>query len=144
MCQVPKKKIKKIRGSRTCGGGAKRHRGGGSRGGRGNAGICKHHYIKALLEGREKGKRGFTPPCRYEKTAVNVGELDEFAERLIAEGKAERRGDAIFIDLTRLGVDKLLGGGSVRKKLVVSVSEFSERAKAKIEELGGELVTEHE
>ncbi|MDF2957028.1 MAG: Ribosomal protein L15 [Candidatus Alkanophagales archaeon MCA70_species_1] len=137
---MPKKKIKKIRGSRYCGQGVKGGRGGGSRGGRGNAGVCKHHYIKALLEGREMGKRGFTPPYRSEKSTMNVGELDELAERLIAEGKAERRGDAVFIDLTRLGVDKLLGGGSVRRKLIVSVPEASERARAKIERVGGELV----
>ncbi len=64
---MPKKKVKKYRGSRTCGGGsAKKRRGAGHRGGRGNAGVLKHKYIrtiKLVKEGKyEIGKSGFTRP----------------------------------------------------------------------------------
>ncbi|MDD1668181.1 MAG: 50S ribosomal protein L15, partial [Methanomicrobiales archaeon] len=41
---MPVNKRSKYRGSRTCGGGThKNRRNGGSRGGRGFAGGCKHH-----------------------------------------------------------------------------------------------------
>ncbi len=64
---MPKKKVKKFRGSRTCGKGREnRNRGGGTRGGRGNAGVLKHKYlrtIKLVKEGKyEIGKSGFSRP----------------------------------------------------------------------------------
>jgi len=79
-----KKKVKKFRGSRTCGKGREnRHRGGGNRGGRGNAGMLKHKYIKAVKLAKkglyEIGKSGFTRPKKL--TAYYLMEKD-LKERL--------------------------------------------------------------
>jgi len=105
-----RQKTKKYRGSRTFGAGThKNRRGGGSRGGRGRAGGCKHHIVKALQEGRPFGKYGFKRPLKVisKKATINVGMLDQI---------------------------------SVTKKLVITASEFSERAKSKIEGAGGKCV----
>ena len=64
---MAKKKVKKFRGSRTHGKGRnRRNRGAGCRGGRGNAGVHKHKYIKfiklAKLGLYQFGKYGFTRP----------------------------------------------------------------------------------
>ncbi|RUM34084.1 MAG: 50S ribosomal protein L15, partial [Archaeoglobus sp.] len=73
---MPKPKIKRIRGSRTCGSGSHKNnsRGRGCRGGSGNAGMFKHKYIKAVKEGYEIGKYGFNRPkvVRSDVKAVKV------------------------------------------------------------------------
>ena len=52
-----KKRIKRIRGTRTCGGGsAKKRRGKGSKGGSGHAGAYAHHVVWSLKRGIRKGK----------------------------------------------------------------------------------------
>jgi len=140
---MAKQKTKKFRGSRTCGGGThKNRRGGGSRGGRGNAGICKHHFVRALQLGMTFGKHGFKRPLVTveDKTIVNVGELDEAVEQLVADGFAEKKGDAFHIDLANIGIEKVLGSGKVTKPLFITASEFSSSAKKKIEEAKGQAV----
>lgn len=140
---MSKQKTKKYRGSRTCGKGThKNRRGGGSRGGRGNAGICKHHFVRALQLGMTFGKHGFKRPVEVirKPLTVNVGELDESVDRLISDGFAEKKGNEFHINLGSLGYSKVLGNGQVTKPLVVTASEFSVSAKAKIEGAGGKAV----
>ncbi len=87
---MPKKKVKKYRGSRTCGGGShKKRRGAGNRGGRGNAGAHKHHYIKMVKIGHEFGKHGFTRPkvVRAEYKALQA--LRDTLRELRDEGKLD-------------------------------------------------------
>ncbi|MBC7085757.1 MAG: 50S ribosomal protein L15 [Methanomethylovorans sp.] len=137
---MSKAKTKKFRGSRTCGGGThKNRRGAGNRGGRGKAGVCKHHAIRAILLGYDQGKHGFKRP---EKTlrpvsVVNVGELDELADELVLDGLAQLEDGQYRIDLTCLDIDKVLGTGRVTKKLAVIAYEFSALAREKIEAAGG-------
>ncbi|MHC1636161.1 MAG: uL15m family ribosomal protein [Candidatus Methanospirareceae archaeon] len=137
-------KRRKIRGTRTCGGGAhKKRRGGGSRGGRGNAGAYAHHFVKSLKMGIRKGDRGrgfYHHPAPRILRTINVGELDEMVEALIVEGKAEEKNGGIYIDASNMGIDKILGRGKVTKRLIVSVAEISETAKEKIEAAGGEVI----
>jgi large subunit ribosomal protein L15 len=138
-----KERRKKFRGSRTHGGGShKKSRGGGSRGGRGDAGKCKHHYIRSILEGTTFGKTGFKRPQKVVKgkRTINVGDLDLIAPELVASGMAMEKERGIYIDLSKLGIDKLLGGGKVTKKLFVAASEFSETAKAKLEAASGGII----
>ena len=140
---MSKQKTKKYRGSRTCGGGThKNRRGGGSRGGRGNAGICKHHFVWALQHDMLFGKHGFKrPPAVVEDMViVNVGEIDESIEQLVADGLAEKRGDAFYVDLTSIGIEKVLGSGRVTKPLFITADEFSSAAKQKIEEFKGKAI----
>jgi large subunit ribosomal protein L15 len=144
---MSKEKNKSYRGSRTCGGGThKNRRGGGSRGGRGHAGACKHHTMKAMKEGWMYGKHGFKRPLVVQSTVstLNIGELDEIAPFLLEEGVAMEKDGQIAINLDELGIDKLLGNGQVSKKYVITVGVASATAKAKIEELGGQIISETE
>jgi large subunit ribosomal protein L15 len=130
---MAKQKNKSFRGSRTCGGGThKNRRGGGSRGGRGHAGACKHHTFRAMQEGWMYGKHGFKRPL--------VTQTDGLVER----GYAEEKDGGIMINLEQLGIDKLLGSGKVSRKFVITVGTVSATAKAKVEEQGGQIISETE
>lgn len=135
-----KKRIKRIRGTRTCGGGSsKKRRGKGSRGGVGNAGAYTHHVVRSLKKGMMKGKNKSQLPLknRSADTAVNVGELEAMLEELIEEGKAEEKADGIYLDATELGIQKILGKGKVTKTLMLKANKVSKTAREKIESAGG-------
>ncbi|MHA1594659.1 MAG: uL15 family ribosomal protein [Candidatus Baldrarchaeia archaeon] len=139
-----RKKSRKMRGSRTHGyGRVGQHRGAGQRGGRGKSGRHKHLWTYIVkYEPDYFGKHGFTRYFRLVKelSAINVGELDEIAERLAKEGKAEFKDDKIVIDVTKLGYEKVLGKGKVTRPLIVKAIEFSEKAAEKIINAGGEVI----
>ncbi len=71
-----------------------------------------------------------------------MGELDELALKLAAEKKLERKRKKIFLDLDKLGYDKLLGMGKTTKSMLVKVPTHSEGAAKKIEEAGGQILKE--
>jgi large subunit ribosomal protein L15 len=140
---MSKKKVKKYRGSRTCGGGThKNRRGAGSRGGRGNAGTCKHHAVRAAKRGLSYGKKGFHKPNAHRKTIVNVGELDEIIEQLVADEIARVEDGVYHLNLAELGIDKVLGKGKVTKALVLHAGEVTQTAIDKIEQAGGSIKLE--
>jgi large subunit ribosomal protein L15 len=87
------------------------------------------------------GKRGFTSPksLRRKVNVINVGTLDEIAEKLSTEKKGK-----FFIDLENLGYTKLLGAGKVTKPLIVKVASHSKSAAEKIKEAGGQILMEFE
>ena len=118
-------KTKERRGMRTYHGKHKNARGGGSRGGRGDSGKCKHHFMRSILLGTQMGRHGFIQPNRCDIEVINVDVLDQMADQ---DGKVE------------LGQMKVLGRGRVTKKLIVSAAGFSASAKDKIEAAGGEAV----
>jgi large subunit ribosomal protein L15 len=141
---MSKQKTKKFRGSRTCGGGThKNRRGGGSRGGRGKAGTCKHHFVRSMQQGLSFGKHGFKRPrsVTSQKIIVNIGEIDEAIEQLVIDGFAEKKGNAFHIDLGNIGIEKVLGSGKVTKPLVITASGFSSVAKRKIEDANGQIIS---
>ena len=140
---MTKSRTKKFRGRRTFGAGThKNRRGGGSRGGRGNAGTCKHHFVRSMQRGLSFGKHGFKrPSCIIkDKVIVNIGEIDESIEQLVKEGMAEQKGDAYHINLKNIGIEKVLGSGQATRPLFITASEFSPSAKAKIEEAKGKVI----
>lgn len=140
---MSKTKTKKFRGSRTCGGGTtKNRRGAGNRGGRGKSGACKHHAVRAIQLGYDYGKHGFKRPLKVisDAAVVNVGELDELADQLVADGFAQLTDGAYQINLSDLDIDKVLGTGKVTKSLVVTATEFSSTARDKIESAGGNCI----
>lgn len=118
-------KTKQRRGLRTYHGKHKNARGGGSRGGRGDSGKCKHHFVRSIILGTQMGKHGFTRPNRIAMKVANVEELDWMAGQ---DGKIE------------LAETKVLGRGRIGRKLLVSAAGFSAVAKSKIEAAGGEAV----
>ncbi|MEM2937425.1 MAG: uL15 family ribosomal protein [Candidatus Bathyarchaeia archaeon] len=135
------RKIRKKRGSRTQGyGRVGQHRKSGSKGMR-KAGRHKHGWSYVVTyEPEYFGKKGFTSPksLRQEVKIINVGELDEMAEKL----KGKEKEGKIFIDLESLGYTKLLGAGKVTKPLVIKVASCSKSAVEKIKRAGGEILAE--
>jgi len=130
---------KRGRGSRTHGGGTqKNRRGAGNRGGRGDAGRKKHE------RGNHPpiGKNGFKRPQKVidEDEITNVGDLDRRIEELVKEGVAEQTDEGYEVDVSALGVDKVLGSGQVHNTIVVHADDFSDSAVEKIEDSGGEVV----
>lgn len=138
-----KRKSSKRRGDREMGRGRKKGRGAGLRGGRGNAGKHKHKRVHYALLGQEFGRpKGFDLPDEVKPVSVgvNVSELDTVLPRLVEMGEASVNNGVYTIDLTKMGVDKLLGSGQVRSKIHVTVASATESAKAKITEAGGNVV----
>ena len=139
-----KRKINKQRGSRSNGGGCtKKRRGAGNKGGKGKAGMDKQNWTWTVIhDPNHFGKHGFKRPQKMIKDVktVNLNYLEEHADALIAEGKASKDGDAIVIDVTELGYDKVLAKGKITKAYKISAPQFSASAIEKIEELGGEAI----
>jgi len=136
------RKVRKLRGSRTHGWGTSgQHRDSGSQGGRGRSGRWKHKWTYTVKhEPRRRGKLGFRCPTgRGILNTINVGELSQLAEKLLAQNKTKEENGKITIDLSELGYEKLLGGGKATRRLAVKVSKYSESAAKKIQEAGGEI-----
>jgi len=129
------KKSRSMRGKRTHGyGSQKKHRGKGSKGGKGNAGLNKHK--KTWVKRYEKdhfGKRGFKSlrekGVRKSIKAINLYELERIAR---SKGLKD-------IDVTQLGYDKVLGKGNLNTPLNISARAFSNKAKLKIENAKGSV-----
>lgn len=139
------RKINKMRGSRTIGGGcSKKRRGAGHRGGRGKAGGHKHMWSWVVKFDPDRfGKSGFKRPLKTinKPETINLDYLDDNAEKLVEKELAEKKGKKIIIDVTQLGYDKVLGNGKITKALTIKAKEFSKSAIRKIEDNGGEAVT---
>lgn len=132
-----------MRGSKTHGWGAmKKHRGAGSRGGRGMAGsgkradtkkptIIKKYGLQSYF-----GKHGFRIPPRIKKIqkAINISYLEQNIN------KSKKENDFFIVDLKKLGFDKLLSKGKPTKKFKISLNAISKKAKIKIEKAGGEII----
>jgi large subunit ribosomal protein L15 len=138
------RKIRKMRGSRTVGGGSsKKRRGAGHRGGRGNAGLHKSKWTWTVkYDPKHFGKYGFKRPPRsiLKFSTVNLDYLDEKSEELVKQGLAQSKNGAIEIDITDLGYNKVLGKGRVNRPLIIKSPKFSSLAIQKIEEAGGEVI----
>ncbi|MCD7885760.1 MAG: 50S ribosomal protein L15 [Lachnospiraceae bacterium] len=83
---------------------------------------------------RRLPKRGFKNRNTLDIEAINISELERFEndtvvtiDMLLENGIIKSPKDGV----------KVLGNGTLTKKLTVQVNAFSEGAKAKIEELGG-------
>ena len=128
---MARKKTKKFRGSLTHGRGKKAGRGAGLKGGRGNAGLLKHRYMYMKKNMPDHfGRHGFKrPPSTVKEVkTININELEE------------RFSGKKTIDLSKEGIDKLLGYGQINSKLKVKVNNASKKAIEKIEEKGGEVI----
>lgn len=109
------------------------HRHSGKQGGHGNAGLHKHKWSWLILNDPDHfGRDPFRPPSYYvhPSTWVNVGDLDGLSKG----NKA--------LDLTSMGVEKLLGSGEVGGAYQVKVGSFTKKAQAKIEAAGGKILVQ--
>lgn len=142
-----KKKSRKLRGSSTHGWGfSKRHRGKGSRGGHGHAGVGKRGAQKEtfyLSKGIPPiGKFGISVKPRVVKVpvkAINLKEICEKLESWTAQKTIEKSADVYSIDLSKLGYAKLLSDGKVTRKLNIKCKSCSAKAKQKVEAAGGSV-----
>ncbi|MCD6496191.1 MAG: uL15 family ribosomal protein [Candidatus Aenigmarchaeota archaeon] len=129
---MARKKVVKQRGHRTHGyGSPKKHRGKGSRGGKGWAGSEGHRKTFILKYARDRiGKHGFTPKTTKKFRTINLRE----AAKLAGSGKS--------IDLSKFGYNKLLGTGNMKAPLEIKVDYFSAKAKEKVEAAGGKILSD--
>ena len=83
---------------------------------------------------RRLPKRGFTNRNSLEIEAINLGALERFENDTVVT--IDMMIEAGIVKSVKDGV-KVLGNGTLTKKLTVQANAFSEGAKTKIEELGG-------
>lgn len=141
------KKSRKLRGSTSHGWGfSKRHRGKGSRGGHGHAGVGKRGAQKEtfyLSKGIAPiGKVGISVKPRIVKIpveAINLKEICEKLESWASQKTIEKNADVYAIDLSKLGYTKLLSDGKITKKLNIKCKSCSAKAKQKVESAGGSI-----
>lgn len=135
-------RTKKMRGSRTHGRGNKAGRGAGLIGGRGMAGLGKTGRMRMLKYFPNYfGRYGFKRPQSQVKAniTINVSELQENLDEYITKGFAVKEGDAYNVDLTKAGIDKLLGSGNIDVPINVTVAHSSDKARQKLEASGGSI-----
>jgi large subunit ribosomal protein L15 len=108
------------RGSRYCGWGQiGQHRQSGSRGGTGGAGKDKHLWVGTVIEepdhfGHDStNSRSRNPVRRW----ANLTDLNDLAIRFGMQDEQDRS----VLDLMSKGYNKLLGGGTLQKPIVVWV-----------------------
>ena len=133
------RKSRKQRGTRYCGWGQiGQHRQSGSRGGIGQAGKHKHFWIRTVIE--EPDHFGHPKTKSHHKITVkkwaNLRDLDLLYFKHIRNETTEND----ILDLTSLGINKLLGGGKVTTKMTVKVEQISRHAIEKIKAIGGNVI----
>jgi len=147
------KKIRKMRGTRTCGyGRVGQHRKTGQRAGRGKTSQWKKSKKSYYLKQKELGfpdpdwkigKKGFKRPqdmVRISQTnTLNVKDLDYKIDELVEQKKATKSGNSYSIDLNKINIQKLLGKGEINKQINITVKKASENAIKKIEASGGKV-----
>jgi large subunit ribosomal protein L15 len=136
------RKVRKLRGSRTHGyGQIGQHRHSGQQGGHGAAGLHKHKWSWMIINepdhyGRDQFK---VPGARKVSKWLNIGDLDDVA--FSSAAGAKDGAGVMELDLASMGVEKLLGSGAVKGAFNVKVEAYTERAKTKLEEAGGTIVS---
>ncbi|OQX21584.1 MAG: hypothetical protein BWK75_02885 [Candidatus Altiarchaeales archaeon A3] len=138
---VKDKKNRKLRGSKHCGWGIQKHRGKGSQGGAGNAGWYKQKWCKYSKYFKDMhGSHGFTRHSSdNEIIAINIGDIERNLENFVNEGKIRLDNGTYYLNLAAIGYDKLLGNGKISHKFVIETNSLSEKAKEKIESIGGTI-----
>jgi large subunit ribosomal protein L15 len=146
-----RKKNTRMRAKTTHGyGSKKKHRGAGSRGGRGRAGSGKRGDVKkpslTWKKGhKHKGSVGFKNYNKENIISINLNLLDQKIESFVLLGKATKQGDIYFVDFTQnknsnFNFNKLLGAGSVKNKYEIKIKYASQIAIDKIEKAKGKVV----
>lgn len=132
------------RGSKTHGWGAKKkHRGKGHQGGAGMAGSGKRADSKkpSLWKERYFGKFGFvskTPKVKI--NAVNVSYIEQHLNKFLSNSLITKENGFYFVELEKLGFNKLLGDGRVSLKFKVKVPYASKSAIEKVKKAGGDVI----
>jgi large subunit ribosomal protein L15 len=134
------KKHRRFRGRRTYHGSHKKWRGGGSRGGRGAAGLHKHKWSYIVKYDKEHFGRYANKPHGKKVTTVSLDYLNANAEKFLKQKIAEKDGNSIKINVEKLGFEKVLGNGKLTMPLIIEAKYFSKSAEEKIAKAGGKAV----
>lgn len=139
------KKSRKMHGYRNRGWGSiGQHRKSGSRGGRGAAGMHKHKWSWIVKNYRDWfGRKGFIPksPSSTPKASeINIGQIEEIVNKMLETGTTTMENNKIVIDLSKMGINKLMGYGEITHPVKVIVWSASKKAIEKIEKIGGEVI----
>ncbi len=110
----------------------------GTKGGQSRAGYKRKlaHEGGQMPIQRRVPKRGFNNPHRVEYKVLNVGQLDQYAEKY---GFTEFSLENLYIN-NLIGQNdkiKLLGNGELKGKFTVKVNAASAKAKSVVEAAGG-------
>ena len=83
-------------------------------------------------------KRGFTNPHRVEYTVLNLGQVEQLAEKY---NFTEITPEILYINglISQTDKVKILGNGELKSKFAFKVNAVSEKAKAAIEAAGGSI-----
>ena len=140
-------KRSRLRGRGSCGYGArKKHRGKGSRGGKGMAGTGKRagHKITYVLKYHPNylGKHGFKSLKKLKlkkgkERAINLAEIEEKLDSFLKKGIAKESKEGIHIELPKY---KILSKGIIKRPFIIKAASFSKKAAQKIEKLGGKII----
>ena len=136
-----RRKKNKLRGQRTHGGGGtKNRRGAGSRGGVGRAGSHKHKFSKYYLDFGVKR----TLKAKKKSITINVEEIQERIEEWLAIGKVKNENGIIIVDGKNIGFGKVLGRGTIAKKIKIENASLTKKAAEKITGAGGQITEAQE
>jgi len=137
-----KKKVK-FRGSKTHGyGSMKKHRGAGSRGGRGMAGTGKRGDAKKPSIWKNKkyfGKHGFKSK-RNSVLGINISDIEKNLDNLINKSIVKKEKDSFVLDLKDMGYGKLLGKGKATKKFRITAEKATKKAIEIVKKADGEVI----
>jgi large subunit ribosomal protein L15 len=138
-----RKKNTRQRGSKTHGyGSMKKHRGFGSKGGKGRAGSGKRADSKKPTIWNKKyfGKYGFKSKNTKTVKAVNLVYLEENLNSMLLKENIKEDNGVYIVDLAQLGFNKLLSQGKVTTKFRIVTEYASKKAVEKIKAAGGEVI----
>src|SRR3989344_9504548 len=137
-------KRSRLRGRRRCGYGfGKKHRGKGSKGGKGMAGTGKKAGQKLTWVQAKApdyfGKHGFTSMKKLSSgiQIINLFQVQDNHKRLIKEGKGKKTPQGIELSLESY---KILGEGEVKDKFIINAAAASKSAISKVEKAGGKVL----
>jgi len=112
----------------------------GNKGGQSRAGYKskKAHEGGQMPIQRRIPKRGFTNINRVEYKVINLGQVDQYAEKY---GITEFNAQNLYINglISQTDVIKILGNGELKGKFSFKVNAASAKAKAAIEAAGGTI-----
>lgn len=112
----------------------------GTKGGQSRAGYKRKmgHEGGQMPVQRRIPKRGFNNPHRIEYTVLNLGQVEQLAEKYdLKEISIETLLDNQLIG--RTDKVKILGNGELKSKFTFKVNAVSEKAKSAIEAAGGSV-----
>ncbi|MEM2956094.1 MAG: uL15m family ribosomal protein [Candidatus Pacearchaeota archaeon] len=122
-------KRSRLRGRRTCGyGSRKKHRGKGSKGGKGMSGLGgpkRASMLKYYPKWFGKKGKGFVSKKKKKLKEINLDEINKKIEEFQKKGML--KGNELNLE----GY-KILGAGNLKQKLIIKASKFSKNAKEKI------------